>query len=90
MCWKGHLGFAKLALELLLSDLQGGELPAGAPPNGSGAVASASVVFVNVPVPPTPEQARALQPPVGSNVIIPAPPLIPTPERAPSGGGGGQ
>ena len=56
-----------------------GMAPNAVPGQPAGAVANASVVFVGLPQPPSPAQAEAMRPPVGSNVIIPAPPLPPSP-----------
>ncbi len=41
------------------------------PDGGTGAATTqASVVFVGLPAPPTPEEAERLRLPVGSNVIV--------------------
>ena len=65
--------------------------PVGTPAeDGNHGVQVGSVTFVNVPIPPTPQQAKTLRPPPGSNIITPAPALPAMPVRAArkdSGGG---
>lgn len=43
----------------------------------AGAVAVAQVNFYGLPAPPTPAEVTARNPPIGSNLIVPAPPLPP-------------
>lgn len=68
----GSVKHAELAFQV------GGLLEVSAPPGeGGGVHAPGSVVFVGIPRPPTPQEAERLRPPIGSNVIIPAPQLPP-------------
>ena len=78
---QGSPKFAELLLELCGLrdyDLQ----PSETPTNSNNGVQVGSVTFVNVPIPPTPQQAEALRPPPGSNSITPAPALPAMPVRA--------
>lgn len=57
--------------------------PVNAPPGAPVGQFFGNVTFVNVPKPLSRQEAEALQPPVGSNVILPAPVLPPMPTREP-------
>lgn len=69
---QGNARFGALLLQQLGYDGFAGDEASMVQAAGAQATATASVVFVGLPQPPSPQEAEARRPPNGSNLIIPA------------------